>query len=110
MECHLRGVCYCIISKDGVIDRIDMYEDSQKIHYKKFGYDDLGRVIKNMMYSPDGQGGWHIADDIWYYEYDQETGLRIKKIMRMPGSSIAREILYDKQSNRVSETVITINP
>ena len=103
-----RGTCYCIISRNDVIDRVDVYDDGQRIHYKKFGYDKLGRVIENTMYSPDGNGEWHIADDIWYYEYDQETGLRTKKITRMPSSSTAHEILYDEQGNRTGETLITI--
>jgi hypothetical protein len=105
----LKGSCYCIVSQDGVIDRVDMYKDGQRIHYKKFGYDNLGRVIENTMYSPDDNGNWHVADDIWYYEYHQKTGLRTKKIMRMPGSSTVREISYDGQGNRTSETVTTVD-
>ena len=101
------GVCYCIISKGKVIERVDVYEDGQKIHYKEFTYDKFGRVIENKMYSPDKNGGWQNKDDIWYYEYDETSGLRQKKIIKMPGSSVAREILYDRQGNRTGETLIT---
>lgn len=56
------GACYCIISNNEVVDQVDVYKDGQKVHYKK--YDNVGRVIENAMYSPDGNGGWHIIDDI----------------------------------------------
>lgn len=101
------GSCYCIVSKDNIVERVDVYEDGKKIHYKKFEYDDIGRVIENKMYSPDGNGGWHNVDDIWYYVYDKTSGLRQKKIIKMPDATTAREILYDEQGNRTSERVIT---
>jgi len=103
------GTCYCIISNDGIVGQVDVYKDGQKIHYKKFGYDNHNRVIENAMYSPNGNSGWHIVDDIWYYEYDHETGLRAKKVMRMTGASTAQEILYDKDGNRISEKTITFS-
>jgi hypothetical protein len=102
------GLCYCIVTKDNVVERVDVYEEGHKIHYKKFRYDNLGRVIENKMYSPDGNGGWHNVDDIWYYVYDEKSGLRRKKIIKMPNATTAREILYNKQGNRTSETVITV--
>lgn len=101
--------CYCIISSNGIVEQVDVYKDGQKIHYKKFGYDNLGRVIENAMYSPDGNGRWHIADDIWYYEYNPQNGLRSKKIMRMPGASTAQEVLYNEDGSRISERTITIS-
>ena len=100
------GLYYCIVTQNNIIERVDMYENGKRIHYKKFRYDKFGRVIENMMYSPDRNGGWHIVDDIWYYVYDEESGLRLKKIMRMPNSTTGREILYDKDGNRVKETII----
>jgi|GEM_PF-6836133 len=100
------GVCYCIFSSDNIVEQVDVYKDHQKIHYKKFRYDNLGRVIENVMYSPDGNGGWHIIDDVWYYEYDPETGLRSKKTMKMLGASTAREVLYDKDGSRIRERTI----
>jgi hypothetical protein len=103
------SICYCIISNNASVEQVDVYNDGRKIHYKKFEYDNLGRVVENVMYSPDGSGGWHIADDIWYYEYDNETGHRTKKIMRMPNASTAKEILYDKEGNRISEKTIFIS-
>ena len=102
------GTCYCIISNNEVVEQVDVYKDGHKVHYKKFGYDNAGRVIENAMYSPDGTGEWHIIDDIWYYEYDPATGLRTKKIMRMPGASTAKEILYDESGNRISEKTIRV--
>ena len=101
------GLCYCIVSKDKVIGRVDVYEDGKKTHYKKFKYDNLGRVIENKMYSPDGNGGWHNVDDIWHYVYNEESGLRQKKIIKMPSATTAREILYDEQGNRTNERIIT---
>jgi tRNA(adenine34) deaminase len=100
------GLCYCIIARDNVIERVDVYEDSKRTHYKKFKYDNSGRVIENMMYSPDGNDNWHIVDDIWYYVYDEESGLRVKKIMQALNATTAREILYDKEGNRIQETTI----
>lgn len=102
------GVCYCIVTQDGSVERVDVYENGRKIHYKKFVYDKLGRVIENAMYSPDNGGEWRIFDDIWYYEYDPKTGDRSKKIMKMPGSSSATEILYDTSGKRISERTITV--
>lgn len=103
------GKCYCLISNKGIIEQADVYEDGEKIHFKKFGYDDFGRVIENAMYSPDGNSGWHIIDDVWYYEYSLETGLRHKKIMRMPGASTAQEILYREDGSRISEKTIAVD-
>ena len=100
------GLCYCIVSKDDIVERADVYKDGRRIHYKKFVYDNLGRVIENKMYSPDGNGGWHNVDDIWYYSYNEQSGLRQKKTIKMPGATTAREITYDEQGNRISEVVI----
>ena len=100
------GICYCIISNKDSVEQVDVYKNGQRVNYKKFGYDKLGRVVRNAMYSPDENGDWHIMDDIWYYEYDPETGLRIKKIIRMPGASTAQEISYDKNGKRISEKTI----
>jgi hypothetical protein len=70
------GACYCIISNNnGIIEQVDVYKDGQKIHYKKFRYDNLGRVIENAMYSPDDNNDWHILDDVWHYKYSPKTGL-----------------------------------
>lgn len=102
-------ICYCIISSNGIVEQVDVYENGQKIRYKKFSYDRLGRVIENAMYSPDGNGGWRIVDDIWYYEYNPETGLRFKKIMRVPGASTAQEILYNEDGSRISEKTVTVD-
>ncbi len=103
------NTCYCIITAGGFAEQVDVYKDGRKVHYKKFGYDDLGRVIENTMYSPDGNGGWHVVDDVWYYEYDPKTGLRSKKIIRMPGASTAREILYREDGSRISEKTIAVS-
>ncbi len=108
MDYYLAGTCYCIINTQGAIEQVDVYEDGQKIHHKKFTYDDAGRVIENRMYSPDGNGGWYIADDVWHYEYSPVSGLRTKKIMRMPGAPTAHEISYDGAGNRTSERTIKI--
>lgn len=103
------GICYCITSSDDTAEQADVYQDGQRVHYKKFGYDDFGRVIENAMYSPDNDGEWQIIDDVWYYEYDPETGLRTKKIMKMPGASTAKEISYDKDGNRTGERIVAFN-
>lgn len=101
-----RGICYCIVTANSIVQRVDVYDNAKRIHYKEFGYDEKGRVIENKMYSADGHGGWQIVDDIWHYEYDKETGLRCKKIMQLPGASTAREILYDQNGQKVQETTI----
>jgi hypothetical protein len=102
------GLCYCIISDGDVIERVDVYKDGLRVNYKKFNYDDLGRVVENMMYSPDGNGGWHNVDDIWYYAYNETSELRQKKTIKMPGATTAREILYDENGSRISEKTVDI--
>lgn len=100
--------CYNIISNNGIVERVDVYESGKKVRYKEFFYDNSGRVVENRMYSPDGRGGWHIVNDTWYYEYDAATGLRGKKITRIPGASTAREVIYDTEGNRISERTIAV--
>lgn len=109
-EISNNGLCYCIIEQDDTVERIDVYKDTAKIHYKKFGYDAKGRVVKNIMYTPDGTGNWHIADDIWYYVYDDVSGLRSKKVTKMPEVSQANEITYDQAGGRTGERAIIITP
>jgi hypothetical protein len=107
-EVSSTGICYCLMINGDTVEQVDVYQDGRKINYKKFTYDTSGCVIENAMYSPDGSGGWHITDDIWYYEYHPTTGLRTKKIMKLPGASTAQEILYNEEGQRISErTIIT---
>ena len=101
-----RGFCYCIVKEGSKVDHVDVYQDGNKVHYKKFQYDNLGRVVTNMMYSPDGKGGWSIQDDVWYYTYDPRSGLRRKKIMQMLGAPSAIEVSYDEHGNRVQEKTV----
>lgn len=101
------GTSYRMHWDKGTVTQVDVYLNQEKIHYKKFGYDDKGRVVENMMYSPDGVGGWHIADDIWYYTYDKKTGSRTKKLMKMPGANSGRELSYDAKGRKIEENIIS---
>lgn len=101
------GSCYCIIWKDGIVEQVDVYLNEDKVNYKKFGYDEQGRVIENMMYSPDGAGGWHCVDDIWYYSYDKVSGRRIKKFMKLLDAPSGRELTYDGHDRVIEENIIS---
>jgi hypothetical protein len=62
-----------------------------------------------MMYSPDGRGGWHCLDSIWYYTYGSESGRRSKKLIKYPDASSAREIRYDHAGHGepIEEIIVT---
>lgn len=102
------GICYCIITVNSVVERVDVYENGQRIHYKQFGYDGQGRVSTNSMYSLDGKGNWILEDDVWHYVYDEETGVRTKKIIVTSGSSRAKEFSYDTEGNRIKEEMVSV--
>ncbi|WP_433576783.1 toll/interleukin-1 receptor domain-containing protein [Nocardia brasiliensis] len=101
------GASYCIYWENGVVDHVDVYLNGTKVNYKEFVYDSQGRVIENRMYSPDGYGGWHNVDDVWYYSYDPKTGRRSKKFMKNQGAPSGREITYDDHGRQIEENIIT---
>lgn len=101
------GTCICISWEDGVAVQADVYLNGERINYKKFGLDDKGRVIENMMYSPDGTGAWRIIEDVWYYTYDQTSGRRSKKFMKVLGAPSGRELSYDGHGNVTEEKIIS---
>jgi hypothetical protein len=62
------------------------------------------------MYSPDGNGGWHVVDDVWYYTYDDVTGERKTKLMKMLGAQSGREISYNDQGQAIEENIVSTGP
>jgi hypothetical protein len=103
------GPSHRLIWKDGRVEHVDLYLNGEHIHYKEFNFDAQGRVTANRMYSPDGSGGWHLAHDVWYYTYDENTGRRAKKFIKPPHGTLGRELLYDEHGNIVEERVITVD-
>ncbi len=101
------GMAYKIIWDGGTVIRVDVYNNGRHVHYKKFTYDSDGRVIENRMFSPDGNGGWHVVDDVWYYEYDPKTGVRSRKIMRYDGEATYRFVMYTPDGLAIEERVAT---
>ncbi|MFI9636662.1 toll/interleukin-1 receptor domain-containing protein [Nocardia sp. NPDC051929] len=101
------GSSYCIYWDKGVVDRVDVFQNANLINYKKFGYDDRGRVVENRMYSPDGKGGWHVEEDVWYYTYHPQTGRRWKKYMKYDGARSGRELTYNEHGRQTEENIIT---
>lgn len=101
------GTSYHMHWNKGTVTQVDVYLNQKKINYKKFGYDDKGRVVENTMYSPDGIGGWYIADDVWYYTYDKRTGSRTKKVMKMLGAKSGQELSYDAEGRKIEENIIS---
>lgn len=101
------GGSYLITWKDGIVVRVDVYANGTKTNYKQFGYDRQGRVIENAMFSPDGKGGWHVVEDIWYYTYDDTTGRRKTKLMKKLDASSGRQITYDDQGTVIDDKVVT---
>lgn len=101
------GASYCISWEHGTVVRVDVYESNNLVHYKQFDYDAQGRVVANRMYSPDGNGGWAILDDVWYYEYSAANGSRSTKTMRFLGEATARVVSYDAAGRAIAEVVVT---
>lgn len=101
------GASYRLQWESGVVVRVDVYDDGALAHYKEFDYDNRGRVIANKMYSPDGNGGWAILDDVWYYSYDARTGVRATKTMRYLGEATARVVHYDADGRALREEITT---
>lgn len=100
------GPAYEMLWEQGVVVQVDVYQNGKKVNHKNFGYDNQGRVVENRMYSPDGKGGWRLADDVWYYTYDTESGRRTKKLMKFPGASSGREVSYDDHGRATEENIV----
>jgi hypothetical protein len=100
------GPSVCITWESGAVVHIDMYSNAERINYKKFAFDDQGRVHENMMYEPSGAGDWRYVDT-WRYEYSEDDGRRIKKFVEKPGARSHRELLYDGHNNVLEENVVT---
>ena len=101
------GSSYCITWEHGTVTQVDVYMNAERINYKKFDFDDKGRVIKNMMYSPAAQGDWKIIEDVWYYTYDPDSGRRIRKFVDVVGKPSGRELIYDGHNHVVEENIIS---
>ncbi|MEV5967309.1 toll/interleukin-1 receptor domain-containing protein [Kribbella sp. NPDC051952] len=101
------GSSYCIYWEEGVVQRVDVLQNAKLINFKEFIYDAKGRVVENRMYSPDGSGGWHIEEDVWYYTYDPKTGRRSKKYMKYQGARSGRELTYNQDGRQIEENIIT---
>lgn len=101
------GHSYCMHWVNGVVTRVDVFTNGKLANYKEFGFDKLGRVIENKMYSPDGAGGWGVIEDVWYYRYDPRTGLRSEKIIKFLGENTSRVVSYDEQGYAIDERIET---
>jgi hypothetical protein len=101
------GFCVSISWRDGVATQVDVYLNGERVNYKQFGFDEQGRVIKNMMYSPDGQGGWHLVEDVWYYTYDPVTGRRATKTMKYEDARAGRKLTYNQDGKVIEENIVT---
>ena len=104
------GASYLITWDLGTVTRVDVYFNGKMVNYKQFVLDASGRVVENMMYSPDGQGGWHVVEDIWYYGYDDKTGRRRTKFMKALNAPSGRQIRYDDKGAKVEEMIVSIDP
>lgn len=101
------GHSYEMRWRNGKVERVDVYSNGHLANFKKFGFDDRGRVIENKMYSRSPDGEWTVQDDVWYYEYDPSTGSRSKKTMRYEGERTARVVYYDSDGVAVEERIET---
>ena len=102
------GSSVCIEWEQGVVTQVDVYLNGDRVNYKRFGFDDQGRVIENMMYSPDGTGEWRIVEDVWYYTYDEISGRRTKKFMKVLGAPSGRELTYDGHGHVIEEKIVSV--
>lgn len=101
------GQSYQLMWKKGEVTRVNVYTDGVMSNYKILTYDGSGRVVQNRMYSPDGLGGWSVQEDVWYYEYDPETGRRIRKTMGFDGEQTRRVVTYGAAGNAITESIVT---
>lgn len=100
------GPSVCISWEAGVVVRTDIYYNATMANYKLFRFDASGRVVENMMYEPDADGGWRYVDT-WRYEYGNDDGRRIKKFIEKPGSHSLRELIYDGHNKVLEERIVT---
>jgi hypothetical protein len=101
------GVSYNVVWSAGVVSRVDVYSNGVLTHYKEFEYDSQGRVIANKMYSQNESGEWAVLDDVWFYTYGLNTGVRATKTMRYLGEATARVVHYDSLGRPTVEEIVT---
>ena len=101
------GPSYRIRWTQGVVTRVDVFQNGSLANYKEFEFDSSGRVVANKMFTRDDAGEWAVLDDVWYYDYDPVTGTRSTKTMRYLGESTARVVTYDKNGNALREDIVT---
>lgn len=102
------GGSVCIHYQDGIVTKIDIYQNSRMVNYKRFTFDDQGRVHENMMYEPSSTGGWQYIDT-WRYYYDPTTGRRLRKVIDKPGARSRQEIYYDGHNRQTEERIVTLD-
>ena len=91
------GPSVSITWEDGKATRADLFENAIKVKYRLLAVDDRGRVAENSTYEPDGQDGWRYVDT-WRYEYGEDTGRRVRKIVEKDGHVIG-ELRYDEDGD-----------
>lgn len=93
----------------GVVTKVDIYQNRRMVNYKRFTFDDQGRVHENLMYEQDPKSGnWRYVDT-WRYYYDPVTGRRIRKVIDKPGARSRRELYYDGHNHEIEELIVTLD-
>lgn len=98
-----------IFYDDGVVCLIEIYLNGKLVNYKRFTFDELGRVHENLMYERiDDSTEWRYIDT-WRYYYDSVSGRRVRKVIDKPGARSRREIYYDGHNRATEERIVTLD-
>jgi hypothetical protein len=98
-----------ILYKAGVVQKIEIYQNETMVNYKRFTFDDQGRVHENLMYEPIPEAGTWRYIDTWRYYYDTTSGRRARKVIDKPGARSRREQLYDGHNRQIEERIVTLD-
>jgi hypothetical protein len=102
------GPSVCIIYDNGIVKKIEIYQNASMVNYKRFTFDDQNRVHENMMYERDPGSDWRYIDT-WRYYYDPASGRRARKVIDKPGARSRREQFYDGHNRLIEEVIVTLD-
>lgn len=88
--------CFGVLSENGKIIHITVYENGIVSSEKKVGYENEKVVFLALL-----KNGKEV--DTWFYKYHPIEGYRTEKLVALPGKPPHIKWIYDKAGNKIQE-------